>query len=96
MKTATIREAKAHLNELVALAEKGEEIFLMRGSKLVARLEPMREEDFELHEKITDEQAERFWKKVAEDQAAGRFEEFPSLEAAVQVLRRRSKTPVRS
>ena len=96
MKTATIREAKAHLNELVSLAEKGEEVFLMRGSKLVARLEPMREEDFELHEKITDEQAERFWKRVAEDHKAGRFEAFPSFETAVRTLRRRLKTPVHS
>ena len=38
MSTASIAEAKAHLSELVARAEAGEEITLTRHGKPVARL----------------------------------------------------------
>lgn len=38
MKTVTTHEAKTHLSRLVAEAEDGEEIIILRGSKPAARL----------------------------------------------------------
>jgi prevent-host-death family protein len=38
MKTVTIREAKANLSRLIEKACRGEEIIIVRGSDLVARL----------------------------------------------------------
>lgn len=38
MKTVTTHEAKTHLSRLVAEAEEGEEIIILRGSKPAARL----------------------------------------------------------
>ncbi|MBI4229700.1 MAG: antitoxin [Planctomycetes bacterium] len=96
MKLVTIRDAKAHLNELIALAEKGEDVVLMRGSRHVATIRPFSGEDLELAPRLTDPQAERFWKRVAEDEKEGRFESFRSFEAAVRTLRRRLKTPAAS
>ena len=93
MKTASIRDAKAHLNALVALAEQGEDVVLMRGSKPVACIKPIGEEDLALEPTLTDAQAERFWKQIREDEKEGKFETFASFEAAARELRRRFKTP---
>lgn len=41
MPTYTIRAAKAHLAKLVALAEAGEEIVLVRGKEPIARIVPV-------------------------------------------------------
>ena len=41
MKTVTTHEAKTHLSRLIAEAENGEEIIILRGSKPVARLTGM-------------------------------------------------------
>jgi prevent-host-death family protein len=48
MQTVTIREAKARLNALVEAAERGEQVVLMRGSRLVAAIVPVSPDDFEL------------------------------------------------
>lgn len=87
MKLVTIRNAKAHLNQLVALAEKGEEVILMRGSKPVISFRPISEDDVELAPTLTDVQAARFWKQVEEERKSGKPLEFPSAEEAVRYLR---------
>lgn len=43
MKTVTTHEAKTHLSRLVAEAENGEEIIILRGSKPAARLTGLRQ-----------------------------------------------------
>jgi antitoxin (DNA-binding transcriptional repressor) of toxin-antitoxin stability system len=40
MQTVTTHEAKTHLSRLLAAVEKGEEIHIARGKKVVARLLP--------------------------------------------------------
>lgn len=40
MQTVTTHEAKTHLSRLLAAVEKGEEILIARGKKVVARLLP--------------------------------------------------------
>ena len=40
MQTVTTHEAKTHLSRLLAAVEKGEEIRIARGKKVVARLVP--------------------------------------------------------
>ena len=64
MITVTLQEAKAKLNQLVDAARAGEEVVLMRGSKVVVRLQPLSEKDIEIASHLTDAQAERFWKEV--------------------------------
>jgi len=43
VKTVTTHEAKTHLSRLVAEAEEGEEIIILRGSKPAARLTGIRQ-----------------------------------------------------
>ena len=96
MKTATIRDAKAHLNQLIALAEKGEDVVLMRGSRPVACIKPIREEDLTLEPTLTDAQAARFWKQIHEEIGAGKGKRYPSFPDAVNDLKRLYKVGPRS
>ncbi len=66
MKAVTIREAKAHLNELIQAAARGEQVVLMRGSKHVAAIVPLSADELELPSRLSDPQAERFWHQLAE------------------------------
>ncbi|GEM_PF-1949043 len=96
MKTASIRDAKAHLNELVALAEKGEDVVLMRGSKIVACIKPMSEKDLAIEPVLTDAQAERFWKETRQEIASGKGKRYPSFPEEVNDVGRPYKTGPRS
>jgi prevent-host-death family protein len=87
MRAVTIKEAKAHLNELIDAATSGEQVVLMRGSKHVAAIVPLSADELELPPRLGDDQAERFWKGLADQAAAGRTTVFDSAEAAVQHLR---------
>ena len=60
----TMKGAKAKLNHLVQLAEEGESVVLMRGSRHVAAIIPISDSDLELNMSISDEKAERFWQGI--------------------------------
>ncbi len=60
----TMKSAKAKLNRLVQLAEAGESVVLMRGSRHVAAIIPIGESDLELNLAISDEKASRFWQMI--------------------------------
>lgn len=90
MRAVTIKDAKARLNELVDAATSGEQVVLMRGSKHVAAIVPISAEELELPTRLTDEQAARFWRMLAEEEGAGGAKTFRSAEDAVAHL---SKTP---
>jgi prevent-host-death family protein len=64
---ATMKDAKAKLNRLVQSAEKGESVVLMRGSRHVAAIVPISEDDLELNLSLSDEQASRFWQSIDEE-----------------------------
>jgi len=64
MIAVNLQEAKAKLNQLVEAACAGEDVVLMRGSKVIATLKPLSEKDLEISPQISDDQAERFWKEV--------------------------------
>ena len=66
MITVNLQEAKAKLNKLVELAETGEDVVLLRGSQIVARIQPLSAEDIEITPHLNDVQASRFWKEVEE------------------------------
>ena len=91
MRAVTIREAKAHLNELIDAAVGGEQVVLMRGSKHVAAIVPVSIEEMELPPRLTDDQAERLWRQLAAEQRDGKVRTFESAEKAVAYL----KKPVR-
>jgi prevent-host-death family protein len=86
MKAVTIREAKARLNALVEAAERGEQVVLMRGSKHVAAIVPLSEEDLELAPSLTDAQAERLWRQLEQERQSGTLMIYESAEAAVRDL----------
>ncbi|HSF17798.1 MAG TPA: type II toxin-antitoxin system prevent-host-death family antitoxin [Vicinamibacteria bacterium] len=86
MKAVTIREAKARLNALVEAAERGEQVVLMRGSKHVAAIVPLTEDDLELAPSLTDAQAERLWRRLDEERREGSTLLFESAEDAVTHL----------
>ena len=87
MRSVTIKEAKAHLNELIDAASRGEQVVLLRGSKHVAAIVPISDADLELVITLSDSQAERLWKDLAAERAAGRVATFDAPEAAVQHLK---------
>ena len=64
---ATMKDAKAKLNRLVQSAEQGESVVLMRGSRHVAAIVPISEDDLELNLSLSDEQASRFWQSIDEE-----------------------------
>jgi prevent-host-death family protein len=82
----TIKEAKAHLNQLVEAAMRGEDVVLMRGSKHVAAIVPLTEADLFVASHLSDEQAARLWKTLAAERAAGKTLEVDSMEGAVAAL----------
>jgi len=71
MQAVTIREAKARLNALVEAAERGEQVVLMRGAKHVALIVPLTEADLEVSPRLTDAQAERFWRQITAERSDG-------------------------
>ena len=91
MKAVTIREAKARLNALVEAAERGEQVVLMRGSKHVAAIVPLSEDDLELAPSLTDAQAERLWHELDEERREGTMLVFEGVREAVSHLE--SPTP---
>lgn len=86
MYTVTIREAKARLHALVDAAERGEQVVLMRGSRLVAAIVPVSAEDLELAPRLTDPQAERLWRQIEGERASGGSLVFDGPEKAVAHL----------
>ena len=86
MHTVTIREAKARLHALVDAAERGEQVVLMRGSRLVAAIVPVSADDLELAARLTDPQAERIWRQIEGERARGASLVFDAPEKAVAHL----------
>jgi len=95
MQAVTIREAKARLNALVDAAERGEQVVLMRGSRLVAAIVPVSPDDLELAPRLTDPQAERLWKQIAVERASGASLAFDGPAAAVAHLQPTSRPTAR-
>ncbi len=96
MHAVTIREAKARLNALVDAAERGEQVVLMRGSRLVAAIVPVSLDDLELAPRLTDPQAERLWKQIQSERESGASLAFDGPAEAVAHLRspaRRTQRP---
>ena len=86
MRAVTLKEAKARLNALVDAALAGEQVVLMRGSKHVAAIVPVAAEELELPARLTDVQAARLWRQLADERNAKRLETFASVEEAVAHL----------
>jgi prevent-host-death family protein len=80
MITATLKDAKARLNELVEKAVQGEDVVLMKGSKHVAALVPITEADLELVPRLTDAQAGRLWEMVDRESKEGKLKELAAAE----------------
>ncbi|HEY3359275.1 MAG TPA: hypothetical protein VGQ83_38860 [Polyangia bacterium] len=97
MRAVNIKEAKAHLNELIDAALSGEQVVLMRGSKHVAAIIPVTEAELELVTPLTDLQAQRVWADLRQEQAAGKVRTFAAAETAVEYLARapRPRPPAR-
>jgi prevent-host-death family protein len=95
MQTVTIREAKARLNALVDAAERGEQVILMRGSRLVAAIVPVSSADLELAPRLTDPQAERLWKQIEGERASGASLVFEGPAEAVAHLSSRAQRKAR-
>lgn len=95
MHTVTIREAKARLNALVDAAERGEQVVLMRGSKLVAAIVPVSPADLELAPRLTDPQAERLWRQIEAERSSGASLVFEGPAEAVAHLSRPARPAAR-
>lgn len=73
MKTFTISEAKAKLSALVAAAERGEEILIMRGAKPAVTLTRVMEEDLAIWPRVPMNALESFEQEVQADRKAGQL-----------------------
>ena len=73
MKTFTISEAKAKLSALVAAAERGEEILIMRGAKPAVTLTRVSEEDLAIWPKIPISALASFDQEIEADRKAGQL-----------------------
>ena len=84
MITVTLHEAKAKLNQLVEAARTGEQVVLLKGSEVVATIQPLGAEDLEIAPRLTDEQAKRFWEEVESEPTKN----FSSSKKAVAFLKK--------
>ena len=91
MQAVTIREAKARLNALVEAAERGEQVVLMRGSKLVAAIVAVSADDVELGPRLSDPQAERLWRQLEAERRNGSSVVLEGPERAVAYLSQRRR-----
>jgi prevent-host-death family protein len=91
VRAVTIKEAKAHLNELIDAAVGGQQVVLMRGSKHVAAIVPITADELELAPRLNDEQAARLWASLAEQTVAT----FSSVGEAIASLRKRARASPR-
>ena len=87
MITATLQEAKAKLNALIESARTGEDVVLLRGSEIVARISPLSASDLEIAPQLTSKQAEKFWDEVHDDETTS----FGSIEEAARSLKKKSR-----
>ena len=87
MITATLQEAKAKLNRLVDKARSGETVVLMRGSEIVAEIRPLSADDLEVSPRLSDRQAEHFWREVEQEKSGV----FATPTAAVSFLKKTKK-----
>jgi len=76
----TLKEAKAKLNKLVERAVSGEDVVLMKGSKHVAAIVPITEDDIELSTGLSDAQAARLWERIDAELADGTVKELENAE----------------
>ena len=93
MRSVTIKQAKAHLNELIDAAERGEQVVLLRGSKHVATIVPITDADLDVRTELGDAQAARLWHEVRAAEKSGAILRFASPEAAVLHLSDSKKMP---
>lgn len=98
MRAVTIKEAKAHLNELIEAARNGEQVVLLRGSEHVAAIVPISAADLEIKPQLTDRQADSLWQLIAEERRAGKLATYETPEDLVlnlsdAVKTRRRKVP---
>lgn len=61
---ATLKEAKAKLNKLVEQAVSGEDVVLMKGSRHVAAIVRISEDDLELVPRLSNIQATHLWEQI--------------------------------
>ncbi len=84
MITVTLQQAKAKLNSLVEAAISGEDVILLRGAQIVARIQPLNSSDLELSSQLSDSQAEKFWKEIDENPS----KKYSSAEKAIRALKK--------
>ncbi len=84
MITRSITETRKHLGELIELAQKGEEVVIIKDSRPVATLTPITDADLQFAPlTLTDEQAAKLHKRVD----AEKGKSFPNMVAAVAHLK---------
>ena len=83
---ATLKDAKARLNSLVQSAVRGEDVVLMRGSKHVAAIVPINEDELFLSSRLSDAQAERLWAKIDSEEKAGKLKKLKNAKDILSSL----------
>lgn len=87
MIAVTLQQAKATLNNLVEKARSGEDVVLMRGSKVVATIVPLDNSDLNIVSRLTDPQAARFWAQIQDEKTTT----FSSPDKAIKHIKSKTK-----
>ncbi len=89
MITASISEPRRQLAQLIAKAQQGEEVVIIKDSKPVAALRAIGPEDLELKLEVSDAQARKLWSSLKKQDLVS----FASATKAVAFLKRASRSP---
>ena len=89
MITASISETRRQLAQLIAKAQQGEEVVIIKDSKPVAALRAIGPEDLELKLEVSDAQARKLWSSLKKQDLVS----FASATKAVAFLKRASRSP---
>jgi antitoxin (DNA-binding transcriptional repressor) of toxin-antitoxin stability system len=89
MITASISETRRQLAQLIAKAQQGEEVVIIKDSKPVAALRAIGPEDLELKLEVSDAQARRLWRSLKKKDLV----RFASPTKAVAFLKQASRSP---
>lgn len=90
MKTFTISDAKSHLSALVEMAERGDQVLIMRGSRPAVTLVPVNEEDLVICRplRVSDQAAEGLMAEARKELKTGAAMILESAEELRRVARK--------
>lgn len=93
MITVTADQARKRFAKLLESASRGERVVVTRKGKPLAEIRAPETGNCDDNWMLTDEEADKLNRLIAENEASGKTRSFESVEAMVEYLRKRAKIP---